>query len=173
MNKDAGWNYKTNVEEHRRRDLALASLLYLCGFRVSEALRLRRKQIVVERKRILVLGIALSKSRYAGKNRREQFRQEARISLKGERANIGKLFLDHVQTISDPEALLFPFGRSRAWQIIETQTGEPCHWLRAYCENYLYDKWKHDLLAVADYVKVTPATLSEYIRESWKKYRAV
>jgi hypothetical protein len=47
------------------------------------------------------------------------------------------------------------------------------HLFRALGENYLYDAWDHDMLAVSDYVKVNPRTLEKYIRRSYEKYRPV
>jgi len=44
---------------------------------------------------------------------------------------------------------------------------------RALGENFLYDAWDHDILAVSDYVKVNPRTLEKYIRRSYEKYRPV
>jgi hypothetical protein len=69
----------------------------------------------------------------------------------------------------EPEDKLFNFGRTRALQITHSILGTPCHWLRAYGEDYLYENWDHDILAVADYVKVDPRTLQEYIRERYEK----
>jgi hypothetical protein len=48
--------------------------------------------------------------------------------------------------------------------------GIPPHWERAYGENYLYDLWDKDILAVASYVQVDPRTLTKYIHGTHAKY---
>jgi integrase len=167
-----GWNYKENVEFYHARDRALAALTYLLGGRISEILRLKKSQFIVGRDRVVVRGIQLSKSRYKNRPRREQFREEAWLPLHGERSSLTELVLNYLQLLGDND-LLFPFCRQRAWQIINSLLGVPCHWLRAYCENYLYDNWGKDILAVSDYIKVDPRTLQLYIRRSYQKYKPV
>jgi integrase len=167
-----GWNYKENVEFYHARDRALASLTYLLGGRISEILRLKKSQFIVERDRVVVRGIQLSKSRYKNRPRREQFREEAWLPLRGERSGLTELVLSYLRLLGDND-LLFPFSRQRAWQVINSLLGVPCHWLRAYCENYLYDNWGKDILAVSDYIKVDPRTLQLYIRRSYQKYKPV
>jgi integrase len=167
-----GWDYKVNMEFYHARDRALASLTYLLGGRISEILRLQKNQFVIESDKVLIRGIQLSKSRYKNRPRREQFREEAWLPLHGERACLTGLVLDYLRLINEDD-LLFKFGRVRAWQIISSLLGIPCHWLRAYCENYLYDNWGKDILAVSDYIKVDPRTLQLYIRRSYQKYKPV
>jgi integrase len=169
----SGWNYKTNMEFYQVRDRALASLIYLLGGRISEILRLKKNQFLMNHDKVIVRGIKLSKSRYKNRPRREQFREEAWLPLHGERAGLTLLVLDYLRLVDADDVLLFPFSRQRAWQIVGCLLGVPCHWLRAYCENYLYDNWGKDILAVSDYVKVDPRTLQLYIRRSYQKYKPV
>jgi integrase len=168
-----GWPYKNNVERYQKRDRALVSLLYLLACRISEARRLIRKQFVMgeENDRLVVDSIKLSKPRKKGKPRRHEFRSEAWLPLKGERAPLTRLVMDYLELLG-PEDKLFSFGNSRALQITHAILGIPNHWLRAYGEDYLYETWDHDILAVADYVKVEPRTLQEYIRKRYEKYQA-
>ena len=166
-----GWPYKTNMEYYRKRDRALAALLYLAGLRISEALRLTKKQFEVKRDYILIKAIKLSKSRVKGKPRRIQYR-DARLPLKGERKKLTQIIMEYLKACKEDR--LFPFTPQRAWQIIKSLLPEyTCHWLRAFCEDYLYTKWDRDLLAVADYIKVDPRTLQEYIRKRHERYPAV
>lgn len=167
-----GWHYKTDADFYHIRDRALVALTYLLGGRISEILRLRKSQFVKLKDRVVVRGIKLSKSRYKNKPRRVQYREEAFLPLNGERAVFTQLVLDYLKLIGE-DAQLFMFSRVRAWQIITAILGVPCHWLRAYCENYLYDSWSGDILAVSDYVKVDPRTLQLYIRRSYRKYKPV
>lgn len=170
LTKSEGWFYKTNKQFYATRDKALICLMYLLALRVSEVLRLRKEQFIKDKDRINVTGIKLSKSRIKGHDRKEQYRQLNWLPLHGERLKLTKLVLDYL-AISDDQ--LFKFGRDRAYRITISYLGEPCHWLRAYGENFLYDSWEHDLLAVADYVKVDPRTLQNYIRKGFMKYQSV
>lgn len=165
-----GWDYKTDMEFYRRRDRALAALTYLLGCRISEVLRLRKNQFTAEKDRVVIKGIELSKRKYRGRPRREQYREEAWLPLKGERACLTELVLDYLSSLGE-NVKLFEFGRVRAWQIISNMLGFPCHWLRAFCENYLYDEWGKDILAVSDYMKVDARTLQLYVRRGYRKYK--
>lgn len=170
--KSHGWPYKTDQEDYLRRDLALASVTYLVGGRISEILRLKRSQFIDRDKYIELRMIELSKSRRLGKQRKDQYR-EGRLPLKGERSPLTKLVTDYTQGLGEDERL-FQFKPQRAWQIITALLPEyTCHWLRAFCEDYLYGAWGNDLLAVADYVKVDARTLQEYIRRRYQKYEVV
>ena len=135
-----------------------------------------RKPVRVEERRKHLLeqhGVDGDPEKYfVSKPRASQFRPEAWLPVRGKRAPLTLLVLKYLVKLK-PEDKLFPITRVRAWQIITHILGEPPHWLRAYGENYLYDKWKHDLLAVADYVKVDPKTLQQYIRSGYRKYRPV
>lgn len=170
-----GWPYKTDFEFYRRRDKALVSLLYLIAPRISEALRLKKDQFSKAKKRIEIQSILLSKTI---KGRHERYREVAYLPLRGKRKKFTELIMRHVDTLG-PEAYIFatvhgrPIGRIRAWQIVNTITGIPCHWLRAFGEDYLYQAWDNDLLAVAHYVKVNTATLGEYMRRRFTRYEAV
>ena len=168
-----GYPYKNNVEFNRSRDRALISIIYLAGLRVSETLRLRRSQFKFKPEYIEVEGIKLSKSRVKGKPRRVQYRN-ARLPLKGERAPLTNLVVDYITRLKDDERLFKFESNQRAWQIVKAYFPEwTTHWLRAFCEDYLYDRWGHDLLAVADYVKVSPRTLEQYIRRRYERYPVV
>ena len=178
-----GWLYAWKKDFYLARDRALAALLYLGGLRISEAIRIRKSQFVKKKGYVLVRAVKLSKSRVKDKPRRVQFR-EVQLPLKGEREKLTMIVLDYLQLIGD-QARLFPFsleknkygqivGCKRAWQIVNALLPEfTAHWLRAFCEDYLYDQWDRDLLAVADYVKIDPRTLQEYLRKRHEKYPVV
>jgi hypothetical protein len=122
--------------------------------------------------------------------RKDLYRKEARIPLHGERGKLGQLVLTYLQMIdlsSVPKSYyaegndnattkmnirLFPFSAKsgRIDQIIKHILGIPPHWERAYGENYLYEIWDKDLLAVASYVQVYPRTLTKYIHGTHAKY---
>lgn len=164
-----GWSYKESIEHYLKRDRALVSVIYLLALRISEALRLTKNQFRKETDKIVVGGIRLSKPRKKGKPRKHEYR-EGWLPLEGPREEFTTYITEYLELLGENDKL-FPFGRGRAWQIVTALTGQPCHFERAYGEDYLYEEWDHDILAVADYVKVEPRTLQEYIRKRYEKYR--
>jgi len=162
--------YTENMEDYARRDRALVCLCYLLACRISEVLRLKRNQFFIETDRIIVSAIKLSKRRKKDLARISEYRQEAWLPKTGNRSQLTLLVLEYLETLK-PEELLFPFGRRWAWQIVKTMTGITPHWYRAFGENYLYDVWEKDMIAVADYVKVDIRTLPLYIRRGYAKYQ--
>jgi len=168
----AGWPYKSDMEFFRVRDHALISLLYLAALRVSEVLPLTKNQFTNMNTHIMLKEIRLSKAQVKGKPRRITFRN-ARLPLKGERKKFTYLIIKHLDNLKKKETLFKFKTTARAWQIVTSYLGFTCHWLRAFCENYLYDNWNKDLLAVADFVKVDPKTLSFYIRKKHENYPIV
>lgn len=175
LTTSSGWDYKTNKEEYLVRDRALVAFLYLTCFRIKEALSVQKSDLRITDDRVEISGIALVKIRKRGKPRRHKYR-DAFLPLNGERAPLTRMFMDHADTIND--GLLFGvgtkgIGTKRAWQITKALTGKWNHFFRAVGEDYLYGKWKGDLLAVSDYVKVNPMVLQEYIRKRYQKYDVV
>ena len=176
-----GWPYKRGSPSLLARDRALVALLYLGGLRVTEALRIKKGQFIAEKEYILIRGIELSKTKINGVARRIRFR-DVKLPLAGERAPFTTLVMDYVHMLKDGEDRLFPWklekdkrgqvpGGKRAWQIVTAILPEhTCHWLRAYCEDYLYSVWDKDMLAVADYIKVNPRQLQQYIRRRHERY---
>lgn len=176
IEEEEGWNYKAMREYFQLRDRALVCVLYLCALRVSEALRLTKSQFRVEEEkgRVKVVGILLSKKKeHSIVKYREAWLPLSSGSLLTGRQKMTEIVLEDLNGLDDEERL-FPFGRSRAWQIVHSISPEFwCHLFRALGENFLYDAWDHDMLAVSDYVKVNPRTLEKYIRRSYEKYRPV
>jgi len=180
------WNYKKNVSYYQKRDRAFCALTYLGAFRRSETNRLVKSQFKISEELITLEGIKLSKAERRDKAtgkvtmRKELYRKEAWLPLTGSRAKLGELVLDYLQEL-EPEQNLFAFSptSTRPWQIVECYTrglagkhrGITPHWLRAYGENWLYDNWEKDIMAVASYVSVDARTLSLYIRKGHMKYK--
>lgn len=178
------------------RDRALVSLLYLGCLRASEALRLTKSQFETKRDYILVSTIKLSKRRPGNIKYRE-----ARLPLKGNRACFTKLILDYLETLDSNERLfpwslkertfilkghsyllrngqvkerksVQLVGTKRAYQIVHAILPDwTQHWLRAFGESYLYDQWDHDLIAVADQVKVDSRTVERYLVHRSAQYK--
>jgi integrase len=74
-------------------------------------------------------------------------------------------------------------GTNRAWQVVKALLIDPnaepekkgwitAHWLRQFGDDYLYDSWDHDLMAVSDYTKQDARTLQLYLRKRYQKYRS-
>jgi hypothetical protein len=130
---------------------------------VSEALRLKKSQFRVEedKQRVKVVGILLSKRKeYSIVKYREVWLPLVSGSLPTPRKKMTNIVLEYFDCLRNGDRL-FPFGRSRAWQIVHSiSPAFWCHLFRALGENFLYDAWNHDTLAVSDYVKVNLRTLT-------------
>lgn len=64
-------------------------------------------------------------------------------------------------------------GTSRAWRVVKSLLPDKtAHWLRQYGDDYLYDHWDHDLMALSDYTKQDARTLQLYLRKRYQKYEA-
>jgi hypothetical protein len=127
-----------------------------------------------QKQRVRVIGILLSKRKeYSRVKYREAWLPLASGSFLSPRQKMTSIVLDYLRLLGDDD-MLFPFGRSRALQIVRAISVRfwP-HLFRALGENFLYDAWDHDTLAVSDYVKVNPRTLEKYIRRGYEKYRPV
>jgi integrase len=189
-----GWPYKTNMEFYLKRDRAFVSLLYLCACRISEAMQLKVSQFKPEKNRIVIESMLLAK-RKPGKVKY----REAWLPLNGERAPFTQLIFDYLEAlkIENPNAQrLFPWslkrveyqifykskllrsvrfsGTNRAWNVVKALLPEAtAHWLRQYGDDYLYDQWDHDIMAVSDYTKQDARTLQLYLRKRYQKYKSV
>lgn len=171
IKKSDGWPYKTDKQFYKTRDKALCAILYVLALRISEALRLKITQFEKGPSHVTVRAIKLSKSMRKGKPRQSQYREEGFLPLIGERKKFTYLILDYLEIMESYELeTLFPFKRARAFQIVSAVLGIPCHWLRAYGENFLYDVMQKDVLAVSDYIKIDPRTLQLYLRRRYSKY---
>jgi hypothetical protein len=191
-----GWNYQNAMDRYLARDRALVSILYVGQLRVSEAIPLKKNQFKRLKDHVQLSSILLAK-RKPGK----LVYRSARLPLRGERAKFTKLILDYLDLL-EPDERLFPFsltkrtyyvkgrtyktregskpirsvvmmGTKRAWQIVNALLPEYTeHWLRMFGEDYLYTNRDHDILAVADEVKVDARTLQGYLRKQHLKYPA-
>jgi integrase len=129
--------------------------------------------------------------------------REARLPLTGNRVCFTKLIMDYLETLEPSERLFpwslrirtfvikkHPYrlrdgqtkdrmsvqmvGTKRAYQIVHVMLPAwTQHWLRAFGESYLYDSWDHDLIAVADQVKVDSRTVEKYLVHRSAQYKPV
>jgi hypothetical protein len=153
------------------RDKAFVALLFLGQLRISEAERLTVEQFKEAKLQSMKLSKAERFSKKTGKRivRKHLYRPEIFIPTKGEAGKLGSL-IENYLTFLAPKDRLFNFKNARAEQIIKNVLGIPPHWLRAYGENYLYELFDNDIIAVANYVQVDPGTLSKYIHRTPEKY---
>lgn len=192
--KSPGWPYKTNKDFYLARDRAFVALLYLCACRVSEAMQLRVSQFKKQKGRIVIESMLLAKR----KQGKVKYR-EAWLPLTGERAPFTKLVTNYLEELEleelEPDRL-FPWslnkvhyqifykgrllesvrfsGTNRAWNVVKALLPEAtAHWLRQYGDDYLYDSWDHDIMAVSDYTKQDARTLQLYLRKRYQKYKSV
>lgn len=175
LNNSKGWEYRVNGVKYACRDRALIALVYLGALRISEALKARVNQFKIYPDYVAFSEIELSKSVVKGKPRNDLYRS-ARLPLSGERRELTLMVLQWLEHLDDKpdNAKLFNIGRKRAHQIFTAYFPDStCHWFRAYGEDYLYENWGSDILAVADYIKVDERTLAKYIKGRHKKKPAV
>jgi integrase len=192
-----GAAYKTNREEYLARDVALCAILYNAELRISEALRLKKRDFQYKEGCLKAENILLSKHKPGARRTRN-----IRLPLKGPRAKFTKLIEEYLDAL-EPEDRLFPWslnvgvyhtgrfytrkkdnkrlevmayrmtGTARAYRIVKTLLPNYTeHWLRAFGDSYLYDVRDHDILAVADETKQDARTLQKYIRAQASKYPA-
>lgn len=191
--KSKGWKYNTEQKRFLTRDRALAALLYLGDFRISEVLPLTKENFEELPNYIWVKDVIVGKKRH---NKIEY--REAKLPLEGEREIFTQLILAYLSMIGSEERL-FPWslekrkipvgkyllkdgtektrysvqmiGTKRAWQIINALLPEYTqHWLRAFGYNYDYDNMDHDIMAVSDKTKADPRSLQPYLRRRYEKY---
>lgn len=172
------WEYKTDWESYHRRDRCLMALLFLTAGRISEVLSLTREQFdfeadtnfIIIRNMILVKRLKTRKGKPV-KHTTSPIRDEVALPLHGPLRKFTELIEDYVQTVSNPKAKLFSFGRHRAWQIVNYITGEWCHWFRSQAESY-YGKYVYtSAFALRDFVGVTDIeSLGPYVKTSWRDY---
>ena len=179
------WPYKTRPDFYRKRDRALAALVYLTSGRINEALRVKRRQIREDPDDpdfLVVHSFWISK-RKGGKY------DVVDIPL----PRVGKLapFTELVEEYLDlvePEEKLFRFGSSRALAIIEYMTRDPdapetldpdahydksiwCHYLRAQSLTYMVNLLRSTIIVAKDRGIVNPQTLAHYYTGEWKEHK--
>ena len=174
------WYSRERLDFYWIRDTSLVAMTYLSASRISEVLRIRRDMVVEYPDRYVIQGVLLSKriledvydekGRLVRRKSKTLYR-EIWLPKKGERKVLTDMVIRWLEIC--PSERLYPFSRQRAWDIINVLTGYPPHWWRAFGESYLYEKWNFDLMAVADYVKVDPTVLREYLKGRYKRYPAI
>jgi hypothetical protein len=133
------------VESFKVRDRALVSLEYLGKLKVSDALRLRRRQVRVMEDEVGIEEIRLFSGTFL------EYRPLLRLPLTSDRAPFTRLFLDHVETVSKPDSLLFsvptrkdevvehgpqkPLAVRHAWEVIDILTGPYLRYFRSTCDD--------------------------------------
>jgi hypothetical protein len=149
--------------------------LFIAQLRKSEAHRLTKEQF--KDKPFRIVSMKLSKAEKHSKKtgkiilRKDAYRKEIPIPLKGSLGRYGKLIQEYLAFLGEKDRL-FPFSDSagRDNQILKELLGVPPHWERAFGENVLYELFDNDLIAVANHVQVDPRTLAKYIHRTPEKY---
>jgi integrase len=171
LQENQGWDYSPlrvmpgELEIFRIRDRALVTLLYLGMLRVTEALQLRRSQFEIKEGMVSIHNVQLVKRKVTN----PEWRELINLPLHGPRAPFTGFVIEHLKTVSDPEAFVFSgyngrhLGRRRAHQIVTTLTGQFSHAFRAFGEDYMAHQPGVLLIDLAAYVKVNPAILATYI----------
>lgn len=164
------WPYKTRLDFHRKRDLALAALIYLTSGRINEVLRLRKHQIEIdgEDPDFLVVHDFWISKRKGGKYEV----RDIPLPRVGKLAAFTKLVEEYLDRL-EPDDKLFKFGSSRALAIIGAMTGDRawCHWFRAQSLSYMVNLLRSTIVVAHDRGVVNPATLAHYYTGAWKEHK--
>jgi hypothetical protein len=178
INKMA-WDYKTNKLLLQTRDKAIFALTILAGTRISECLRLKKKQTLISLQKILLVNVETLKH--------GNLRDEIDLPKIGALAVLTNYVEDWLKYVPDNEAYIFPRGtnseakpflwnqplsRKRAFWIIKTQTKMFPHWGRAVCET-IYGKVifkdSYDLMQFMGLKRLDSTT--PYVQSNWKNKR--
>lgn len=180
------WPYKSiNADKLLMRDHALVALLILAGLRISEALRLKRKQFRIYEDHILLVNVETAKH---GLLRKEIF-----LPKRGNLARFTEVFeawLNSIQEDTEEEDteewFIFPTGTSRKDEpfhydkpltrfrvnaIIKETTGKFPHWFRAVCEN-IYGKmvFQNNAYKLKEFMGlVNLGSTDPYIQAVWQE----
>jgi len=168
------WPYRTWAPFYHIRDRALMSLLFLTAGRVGEVITLVLSQF--DRKAdpqfIIIRNMLTEKIGPASSNL--PFREEFPLPRSGRLQPFTELvveYLDKMEEYTLSTDRLFPFNRSRAYQIVNHITGKWPHWFRAQGERY-YGKVFKDIFKLRDHVNVVNIrTLAKYIKTEWEESR--
>jgi len=155
------WPYKTNSEFYHLRDRAFLSLLYLCCGRISEILKLKKKQFEDLGDFILIRNYKVAKTGL--------YRDEWPLPKKGKLQPFTILVEGHLRNV---EGRLFRFSRSRGFQICRYITGLWPHWFRAQGEAYYMRIVRDPITLAVGLQLVDPKTLMEYIPFEWRDYKS-
>lgn len=171
------WEYKQDVDFYEKRDLALASLLYLSSGRINEVLRLRVNQIIPDDDpEFMIIQAFYVSKRKEGKDHPIL---DIPLPLAGKLKPFTMHVLDYVKLLKKPDEPLFKFSRARAWAIIRTMTAGPdtegkgwfCHWFRAQSLSYHVNLIRSTVAVASQRGVENPATLMKYYRGDWKQYK--
>jgi len=171
------WPYKTRTDFYNKRDLALASLLFLTSGRINEVLRIHKDQFSEDPKDmefILIRSFYVSK-RKAGKSHPTPTIPLPRVGAMGPLTR----FVEDYLELLDPEEKLFKFSRARAWAIIRYITKKPngsakgywCHWFRAQSLSYQVNLIRSTIAVAKQRGVENPATLAHYYTGDWELFR--
>lgn len=172
------WPYRTNQDFYHKRDLALASLLYLSSARVGEVLRLKASQFSIDESDP---DFMIIQNFYVSKRKEGKIHPilEIPLPLKGSLAPFTKLVREYLKLLG-PEDKLFTFSRHRAWAIIRYITNDPgveenpgwfCHWFRAQSLSYQVQLIRSTISVSSQRGIENPATLKHYDSGDWRQYK--
>lgn len=169
------WPYKRDIELLHKRDLALASLLFLSSGRIGEVLRLKKNQFTTDEDYpdFVILSAFYVSKRKKGKTHPTP---DIPLPLRGRLSAFTYIALDYVKLL-EPDEKLFKFSRARAWAIIRCITASPdepkgywCHWFRAQSLSYMVNLIRSTVAVARQRGVENPATLAHYYRGDWRQF---
>lgn len=173
--EELNWNYKTNKTLYLSRDKALLAFLFLTGCRISEALKLKRKQFYISEAKIIVLNVETLK--------RGILRDEIDLPKIGALSKLTFYVETWLEQIKEPNNHVFPrgnsqgvsfnqpIGRKRAYQIV-AETGIFPHWARAVCETIYGKAIFKDAYELKQFMGLKRLdSTTPYVQSNWKTKR--
>lgn len=177
MIKSIEWPYKSKYrDELHARDQALVSLLILTGLRITEALRLLRKQFKIYPEHILLENVQTLKHNNA--------RNRIIFPRSGNLARFTDIFEVWLKQVQEPENYVFPSAtcdgeflfshpltRYRAHTIIKKSCGKFPHWFRAIAENIYGRKvFRNNVYKLKDFMGYQNLeSTSPYVQATWEE----
>jgi integrase len=177
MIKSIEWPYKSKYrDELHTRDQALVSLLILTGLRITEALRLLRKQFRIYDDHVLLMNVDTVKHGL--------LRKKIILPKLGRLAPFTEIFEAWLKQVQEPESYVFPSAncdgtfnfkhhltRYRAHTIIKKTCGKFPHWLRAVAEN-IYGRivFRNNSYKLKDFMGlINLESTSPYVQAAWEE----
>jgi integrase len=169
------WPYKSQMKKVlQTRDKALFAFLLLTGCRASEAVQIKRSQIVDYKTHIEVLNISTLKH--------GNVRLKVYLPKKGRLNTLTLLVSAWIKYVEQPNDYLWPTAkgcvlnynkpieRKRVYQIIR-QTGLFPHWCRAVCETvYGRQVFKNDPYKLMRFMGIRSINnILPYVQASWEE----
>jgi len=151
---------KTNSEMER----ALIAMLWIFGKRISEVLRVKRKDVWIEGDYLMTYFVVLKKA-----NRVAPLLEKRYLKRIKKTHPYAQIIIDYVAKIAEPDALLFPISRVKAWRILKRLNSDVYpHFFRKSLATAMAEHGATDLELMHWFDWDRPATAFRYVQRGTK-----